>query len=208
MEAIAAVALVGILARDGIAGRPRVDVDVKRRIETGDLRQFGTDLAEQLDRSEIGRLMKRAHRHQRFQIVHDRVIEQDGRGEPGAAVQDAMADRAERIVDGIGLDDLEDALEHVLAHIVLEHEIQIGDLLAARLLDGKMRIGVQAVELAAQDQRELFAMHFVKPEFEAGRACVQRQNAAVHMSLSVNLRAVAGGGEVSPLGPSTARVFS
>jgi hypothetical protein len=75
---------------------------VERCVETGNLRQRRHARPHRSDPGEVDRLMQRRKRHQAIQAVDDLVVDQDGLGEVGPAMRDAVPDGEKLAADRCG----------------------------------------------------------------------------------------------------------
>ena len=200
VEAVAAHARAVELLRDGVAVGELGVAAVEGGVEAGDLRQPGPAGADRADRRQVVRLVERGERHQRLELLQERVVDQHRGGVVRAAVHDPVADRDRR-----GAQVLEQpAAEHLL------RPPDVGGLLRRDLpVDGLAALGVlrreprprraDALDLAPEQPGQVAALPDPEElELDARAAGVEDQDGVRHRLRPPPASSGRGGGRRAP----------
>ena len=155
---------------------------MERGIEAGDLRDVGRRRGDERDGREIVRLVQRRQRHQRLERGHDARIDPDRRGEFGAAVDDAMAEREHGTAGQELAPELQDLVGGALVIELALGPAALGDGRARGVGCRKMGGESDILDLSVKQQRAV-AARLIERELDAGRAGVEDGDAAGHGAL-------------------------
>ena len=189
MEAVAAHALRVQLRGQREHLRDLRIAAVERSVEAGDLRQLGSALQQQPDRSQVVRLVQGRKRHELLQRCKHVGIQPDRPRVFEPSMHDTMAD-ADQAIAGKPLAQkchqmLERAGVTKLGSLTPRF---LGGRLASAIQRNEVRRGVKAFDLAALIELQLVPSHQEERELDARRACIQDDDRVSHKGRGLVMR--------------------
>lgn len=126
---------------------------MKRRVETRDLRRAGKGRLCRADAGQIVRLVQGGKRLEPGKGLQQRVVDDHGIGMVRAAVNHPVADGADRDIRRVSFQDGDDGAKRgLVTGGVGGGQHPVGEGSACIVMDQKMRIGSQAVDLSPKQR--------------------------------------------------------
>ena len=154
---------------------------MERGVEARDLRQIRYGVEQRADGREIVRLVQRRERIQALEVGKDVGIDADGRRIREAAVHDAMADGAQRMIAEVLADERDDMRERsIMSERGAVGPSPLAQSFAARIEGFEARRRIDLFDLPVVQPSEIAAALGEQRELDARRAGVDDGDRIAH----------------------------